>query len=207
TEPGLTRILGGAFRIYNDSISADLTFSDTLALGSVGAAVQSVLSVFYHLNTPTNNGNECAKGIWFGDTNLVSSWAPGSELTPGQGWQYRGWLYNRQTNEYFSTGKFYNPFATDLDGAGPCAGSFGSPYNIPGQDWVTVGCSNVGDINSGPYEVFVVMEPENRPENLSPFVFRIYWQNLIVTSLTCRRRDNMFTQRQNFPRARIHITR
>lgn len=207
SDPGPTRILAGAFRIFNDSISADLTFSDTLALGSVGLALLGPNSVFYFINTPTNNGNQCEKGIWFGDTNAVSSWPSGSTLSPGSGWQYRGWLYNRATNEYFQTGKFYNPFTTDLDGAGPCAGPFGGPYNIPGQDWVIPGCSNVDNIHNGNYEIFVVMEPENRPENLPPFVFKLYHQNNIVSSMTCMRRDNMFLIRQNIPRARIHITR
>jgi hypothetical protein len=205
--PGPTRILGGAFSIYNDSVSAVLTFTDTLALGSVANALSGPNSVFYFVNTPTNNGADCQKGIWFGDTNGTPSWPAGSSLNPGSGWQYKGWLYNRATNEYFTTGKFYSPFETDLDGAGPCAGSLGAPYNIPGQDWVVTGCSNVDNILNGNYEIFVVLEPENRPASLPPFVFKLYWQNQIVTSLLCLRRDNMFLQRVNFPKARIRITR
>lgn len=204
SEPGPTKILGGTFSVYLDSVSTTLRFNDPLALGRVGdTLLRQGTSRLYIINTPTNNGIECVKGVWFSDT-AGNSYLPDIPLSPGGGWQYRGWIYNRNSQQYLTTGRFYNPKAQDDDGAGSCAGSNPLTYNAPGQDWIS--CESVNMLD-GSHEVFIVIEPEGRTESVPPFNLKIYYQPSIVTSLTCRREDNVFGQPLNIPQARIKITR
>lgn len=204
SEPGPTRILGGTFTAYLDSVSTRLRFNDPLALGSVGdTLMRQGTSRLYIINTPTNGEANCERGVWFCDT-LGSSYLPNIPLSPGGGWQYRGWVYNRNSQAYFSTGRFFNPQAQDEDGAGSCAGSTPLTYNAPGQDWISCGPTNIKD---GSHEVFIVIEPEGRGDNVAPFNFKVYYQTNIVTSLMCKRVDNVFGQPQNVPEASIRITR
>ena len=125
----------------------------------------------------------------------------------GWGWQYRGWVRNKTTNEYFTTGTFYRADTVDSDWAGACADTLGTGYNVPGQDWDITGCTNFASMLDGNHEVFVTLEPEFRSANIAPFVLKLYYQNLIVTSVGCNRRDNMFTQRQNLPSINLRVTR
>ncbi len=204
TSPGNTRILGGTFTAYLDSVSTAITFNSPLALGSVGdTLMRQGTSRLYIINTPTTSGVNCEKGVWFCDT-LGNSYLPNIPLDPGGGWQYRGWVYDRNTQQYTTTGAFYNPQAQDLDGAGSCAGIDPLTYNAPGQDWISCGVNSMLDGNK---ELFIVIEPNGRAGNLPPFNFKIYYQPNIVTSLACRRIDNVFGQAQNVPAARIRITR
>lgn len=204
TEPGPTRILGGTFGVYLDSVSANLRFNDPLALGSVGDTLMRVgTSRLYIINTPTNNQVNCERGIWFSDS-LGNSYLPDISLSPGGGWQYRSWIYDRGTQQYTNMGGFLNPKSQDDDGAGSCQGSTPLTYNAPGQDWVTCNIHNMLD---GNHEVFIVIEPEGRTANDPPFNFKIYYQSSIVPSLDCRRIDNVFGQPQNVPAARIRISR
>lgn len=204
TEPGPTRILGGTFSIYLDSVGASLTFNDPLALGRVGdTLLRQGTSRLYTVNTPTNDGNNCERGVWFSDT-AGNSYLPDITLNPGSGWQYRGWIYDRNTQQYLSTGRFYNPLAQDEDGAGSCAGPTSLTYNAPGQDWIS--CQSVNMLD-GNHELFIVIEPEGRTDAVPPFNFKIYYQQTIVPSVGCRRIDNVFGQSTNVPAARIRITR
>jgi hypothetical protein len=170
-------------------------------------AVQGPNSVLYIVNTPTSNGANCGKGLWFCDQGGAFSWPPGSNLRPSWGWQYRGWVHNKVTDEYFTTGTFYRADTTDSDGAGSCADTLGPAYTKPGQDWTKTGCSSLGNILDGNYETFITLEPEFRPANITPFVFKLYYQNTISNSLGCDRRDNMYTQRQNIPDVNLRVTR
>jgi hypothetical protein len=206
-EPGNTRILGGTFSVYLDSVSTAITFNSPLALGSVGdTLMRQGTSRLYIINTPTNSEINCEKGVWFCDT-LGNSYLPNIPLNPGGGWQYRGWVYDRISQQYTTTGAFYNPLAQDFDGAGNCAGSTTLTYNAPGQDWVSVGCLQNINMLDGNHELFLVIEPEGRTETVPPFNFKIYYQPNIVPSLQCKRIDNVFGQSQNVPSARIRITR
>lgn len=204
-EPGPTRLLGGTFSIYTDSISTELKVNHPLALGNLGdTLLRQGTSRLYIINTPTNSGQNCEKGIWFCDT-LGNSYLANTQLDPGGGWQFRGWVYDRVSQIYTTTGRFYNPVAQDEDGAGPCPGPDQLNYNAPGQDWIG-GCGNVNNMLDGNHEVFITLEPNGRSESLPPFNLRIYYQPNIVNSLLCRRIDNIFGQFQNIPEARIKIT-
>jgi hypothetical protein len=203
-EPGPTRILGGVFTAYIDSVGTSLTFNSPLALGSAGdTLMKQGTSRLYTVNTPTNSGNNCERGIWFCDT-LGNSYLPNIPLNPGSGWQYRGWVRNKTTGQHTTTGRFYNPVSPDEDGAGGCAGPDPLTYNAPGQDWISCGINNILD---GNHEVFLVIEPEGRTESVPPFNFKIYYQTTIVPSVGCKRIDNIFGQPQNVPSARIRVTR
>lgn len=205
-EPGPTRILGGVFDAYIDSVSTALTFNSPLALGTAGdTLLRQGTSRLYMINTPTNAGNNCEKGVWFCDT-MGNSYLPNIPLNPGGGWQYRGWVQDKTSHIYTSTGAFYDPKAQDQDAAGPCPGTDPLTYNAPGQDWIN-GCGNVNNLLDGGHEVFLVIEPEGRTDAAPPFNFKIYYQPNIVPSVGCRRIDNVFGQSQNVPSARIRITR
>jgi hypothetical protein len=208
-QPGLSRLIAGPVVIYPDSVSAHLIFTDTVAFGTKGISILAPNSVFYHINTPTGPAGDCQKGIWFADEGGVASWPSNSALTQGLGWKYRGWLRNKVNGETLDLGVFYRADQPDLDGAGPCSGTTGQPYNTPGQDFINPGCSvnPINNIFDGTYEVFATLEPEFRGNNLPPFVFKLFYQGNIVSSLGCNRRDNMFTQRQNIPDVRMKITR
>lgn len=203
--PSNTVILGGPFTVTNDSVTAELRFNDPLALGTVGDTLIQRRHRGYMINTPSNSGANCEKGIWFA-TPSGESTLPEVQLNSGGGWQFRGWLRNKITNETFSTGVFFDPRAADLDGAGPCSGSE-QGYNAPGQDWVQPGCANIVNIYDGNHEVFIVLEPRGRTDVLPPFNLKLYWQSIIVSSLGCNRFDNLFSQSELLPKARIRITR
>ncbi|NOS83776.1 MAG: hypothetical protein HOP31_01445, partial [Ignavibacteria bacterium] len=207
TQPGQTRIVAGPITVHADSITARLLINDTLAVGSAMTSALGPNSVLYTVNAPTGSPGDCGKGVWFCDENGVFSWTSGSNLNPGWGWQYHGYLRNKTTGEIFSTGTFYNAGNFDSDGAGSCADTLGTAYSKPGQDWVRSGCGNVTNILDGNHEVFATLEPEFRSGGAPPFVLKLYYQGNIVSSLGCNRRDNMFTQRQNIPDVSLRITR
>jgi hypothetical protein len=203
-SPTNTVILGGPFTVTIDSVSAQLRFNDPLALGTAGDTLIARRHRGYMINTPSNNGVNCEKGIWFitpsGEPTL-----PNVQLNPGGGWQFRGWLHNKITNEYFSTGAFFDPRAADFDGAGPCSGSE-QGYNAPGQDWVQPGCANIINIYDGNHDVFIVLEPKGRTDALPPFNLKLFLQSIFPT-LGCNRFDNLYSQSELLPRARVKITR
>lgn len=207
TQPGLTRILAGPVTVFADSINARMLITDTLAVGSPMSSALGPNSVLYIVNAPTGTAGDCGKGLWFCDTSGVPSWPLGSALRPGWGWRYHGYVRNKTTGEVFSTGVFYRADTTDSDGAGVCADTLGLPYSKPGEDWVLAGCSTLGNILDGNHETFVTLEPEFRGASVAPFVLKLYYQNSIVPSVGCNRRDNMFTQRSNIPDVSLRVTR
>jgi hypothetical protein len=204
--PGPTKLIAGPMSVYSDSIYAQLLFTDSAAFGLTGTAILTSGPVNYHLNTPSNAGIDCIKGIWFAKLDGTSSWPIATLLIPGQGWKYRGWLRNRVTNEHYNLGFFYRADQVDSDGPGACAGS-GIGYSTPGQDFIISGCSNITNISDGSYEVFAVLEPESRTNGLPPFVYKIFYNSIISPTLGCNRLDNMYTQSQNIPHVSVSITR
>ena len=207
TQPGPTRIVAAPVSVLSDSVTSRMRVYDTLAIGSSMISALGPNSVLYIINTPTAGAGNCGKGIWFCDQDGVLSWPVGSNLRPGWGWQYRGWVHNKVTDEYYTTGTFYRADTTDSDGAGSCADTLGLPYQRPGEDWVQTGCTNINTIADGNFEVFATLEPEFRQNSAPPFVLKLYYQNIIISGLGCNRRDNMFTQRQNIPDVSLRITR
>lgn len=205
--PGPTRIVAGPVTVYRDSITARMKMNDTVAVGSSMDAVLSVNSVVYIINAPTGLSGDCSKGIWFCANDGISSWAPGSAIIPGRGWIYQGWIKDRATGNYTSTGRFYDPDQADMNGAGSCADTFGVAYTKPGEDWVKQNCSSVTRIDDGNHEAFVTLQPEGRSETLPPFILKLYHQNNIIFGLGCNRVDNVFTQRQNMADISLRVTR
>jgi hypothetical protein len=205
-QPGPTRILAGPVAVNADSVTARMLVTDTLAIGSGMIYALAPNSVFYIINTPTGTAASCGKGLWLCDVDGLASWPVSSILRPGWGWQYRGWVHDKVTGEFYTTGTFYDPNGPDSDGPGSCADT-GAAYLRAGQDWVLTGCSSLINISDGNHEVFVTVEPEFRPGNIAPFALKLYLQNNIVSSVGCNRRDNMFTQRQNIPDVSLRVTR
>ena len=207
SQPGLTRILAGPVTVHADSVTARLLINDTGAVGSAMTFALGPNSVFYIVNAPTGSVGNCGKGLWLCDQGGASSWPAGTGLNLGRGWIYKGWVHDKVTDEYYATGTFYNPEGPDSDGPGPCADTLGTAYTKPGEDWLLTGCSSLNTIVDGNHEVFVTLEPEFRQSGAPPFVLKLYYQNNILASVGCDRRDNMFTQRQNIPDVSLKVTR
>lgn len=215
-DPLGTVLLAAHLSVNSDSVSGSLWIGDDLALGEIGKRLYGQgypqASAYYMISSPTSNNTLCKQGMWFCDSSGNTTFSDGLRLTPGNGWVYEGWLNDKSNNSYYSTGRFYDPYNADLDGAGQCAGSSGPPYNKPGQDWVTsgAGCPNISNIITGNFGVFITIEPENESGNalLSPFFMKLFWQDNIVISMSCKRLDNLFNQniRGVFPRAHLMIT-
>jgi hypothetical protein len=215
-DPVGTVLLADHLIVNSDSVSGSLWMGDDLALGNIALHLYGQgypqASAYYNVSSPTSNNTLCKQGIWFCDSNGNNTFSDGLRLTQGNGWIYEGWLNDESSNSYYSTGRFYDPYNADLDGAGPCAGSSGPPYNKPGQDWTTsgAGCPNITNIFTGNFGVFITIEPENESGNslLSPFFLKLFYQRDIVSSMTCKRLDNLFNQNTlgAFPRGRLKIT-
>ncbi len=206
-QPGPSRILAGPVTVLADSVMARLVINDTLAVGSAMTAALGPNSVLYVVNAPTGTTGDCGKGLWFCDENGASSWMAGSNLNPGWGWKYHGYVRNKNSGQVYSMGTFYDGNNFDSDGAGSCADTVGIAYTRPGQDWVRTGCGSVTNILDGSWETFATLEPESRNGSEPPFVLSLYYQSVIIPGLNCNRRDNMFTQRQNIPDVMLKVTR
>lgn len=147
--PAKTKVLGGSML----SQSADLAISH-------GAALKSDLTLAagnYILETPTSAAiaDDYGQGIWFLDPNGGNHVASLNLPALPEGWVYEGWVVG--PNGPISTGRFSDAAAADWDGAGPTAGSDGSPP-FPGQDFIDPAV----DLTAG-YKAVITVEPE--PDN------------------------------------------
>ena len=208
--PSLQRLISGNLAAISDSLSCIMDISGDLALGSAGAKLLTGVGAYYILNSPTTHNASCYRGIWFCDVSGISHFPDSLALPNNGGWVYQGWLVDHSTNTYYSIGKFYSPYAADLDGAGPCADT-AAGYNAPGQDWIQTGgnCPSASlNLHSGNCTVFVTLEPSNEvpgsASDNSPFFLRFFSQ-LIDPTVGCGQQDNLFNQRVTFPTGRIRI--
>jgi len=211
-----TVLVSNSLTVNSDSITGTLWIADALAFGEVGLRLYGqgypVAHTLYHLSSPTTNNNQCRQGLWFCDTLGNSTFSDGLRLDSGNGWVYEGWLNDKSTDSFYSTGRFYDPYNADLDGAGLCAGTSGPPFNKPGQDWITsgTGCPNITNISNGNYAVFISVEPENESGQAlsTPFFLEFFNQSNIVTSVGCKRLDNVFNVSVAgvLPKGRLRIT-
>ena len=216
--PNMPRLIAGTFTYYDDSVTANLVMNDANA---VGTAVEPVIvngsSAQYMLNQPTDNNTNCKSGVWFCDTLGNTTIPNGMSLNSNTSlWVYEGWIAdtsNPSNPIYRSTGRFYDPYSTDMDGAGQCAGT-GGFYNKPGQDWVASGsgCPGALNLGSGSCQVFITIEPavENGTGLTTPFFVKLFWQNFIHPTLGCGRLDNVFGVLNTWgtiPRGHIQITK
>jgi hypothetical protein len=187
-----------------------------MAFGNVGKRILGVelprAYGGYMLRSPTNNNATCTLGLWFCDTLGNPTFTDPLTLNPGNGWIWEGWIHDKSTNAYYSTGKFYDFYHADQDLAGPCKGPIGNGYDKPGQDWIQSGCVNppITSIMNGNFEVFVTVEIENETGGAlsSPFYLKPFHQGIIANSLGCSRFDNCFNQAVYglMPSGRIRIT-
>jgi hypothetical protein len=215
--PSAQRLISAVLTSHSDSLYGSMDVSGDLALGTVGTKLLTQTGGHYIVRTPTDSNRSCSQGLWFCDTlnNPSLPFGPTGLILPDSGgWVYEGWIVNHITNTYYPMGKFTNPYAADIDGAGPCAGILGAGYNAPGQDWIltTGSCPNPPlNILSGNFGVFISLEPSNEtpgsPADNSPFFFRVFGQNTIDHSLRCGQSDNLFNESNVglFPSANIRI--
>ncbi len=192
---------------YADSLSGKLTIGGPQALDSVGRALLSFPGGGYYTLmslTSNNPAQDCGKGIWLcgvtGDSALLSL----GKLPSNSQWIYEGWVADTLTTNgpyYYSIGRFSDPRHADLDGAGGCAGpNTANAYDKPGQEWIQNGCPGgkptIANLSAGYYQVFVTIEPVNKPSGSTPFPFQLLRQGLIIVG--CDRVDNLFNpQNQN----------
>ncbi len=209
--PSAQRLISGNLITISDSLSCTMNIGGDEAFGTVGSKLIQGDRGLYILQSPSTNNANCFQGIWFCNTLGVPSMPDSIALTNGGGWVYQGWLIDNSTGQYYSIGKFYDPYSKDADTSGSCAGP-NPGFNAPGQDWIQTGggCpSSVLNIRSGNFGVFVSLEPSNEvsgsPADNQPFFFRAFNQHIIDQSIGCGQQDNLFSQNTSFPTARIRI--
>lgn len=208
--PGPIHLISTSLYHTPDSITGTLTLSGTLALGSVGATLMQGTNAKYTLQAPTSpNQANCLKGLWFCDGNGSTLIPAGLQLNTNSPLVYQGWVAdttNPGSPVYYSMGRFYNPYAADNDGAGPCAGP-NQGWDKPGQDWVQNGCQ-MPDLNEGHHQVFITLEPANEVPGTTayntPFFLKVFWQSHIAGA--CKQIDPyFFNQSANFPTLHVLI--
>ena len=127
--------------------------SATLSVGHPAALGDDFMSASgdFILQTPTTNSiaADFDQGIWFFDP--VNSVVTLNLPTLPAGWEYEGWVVG--PNGPLSTGRFLDANGSDLDGAGPAAGSDGFPP-APGQDFITPAQSLIG------FAAVITIEPQ-----------------------------------------------
>lgn len=167
--PADTHIVAGDIT-QGATATANLTVSDGAALGSdFGTAVASGDFI---LASPSSAAVDDEKGIWF----FNGAGAQGLTLpTLPAGWVYEGWAVINGTP--VTTGRFTDPAAADLDGAGPDKGTdgcgsagMGACPTFPGQDFVTT--APAVDLRGATAVISVEPEPDNAaaPFTLKPLV-------------------------------------
>jgi hypothetical protein len=208
-------LIAGTFAHYGDSVATDLALNDPNAVGPQLDPVIGNALAWYILSQPTTNNAACSSGVWYCDVS-GNPYLPMGALSGSSRWIYEGWAAdtsNPSSPIYYSTGRFYDPYSPDLDGAGPCAGT-NSFYNKPGQDWVNnfpEGCPGILNLLSGRFQVFVTIEPANEQGTAlsTPFFAKLFWQTHVDVTVGCESRDNIFNQSLygRLPRGHINILR
>lgn len=138
------------------------TFSGTSATLSTGIIADfSAVWGKYILATPSDdNADNDFNGIWW----LTQ---PGPEAglglpTLAEGWVYEGWVVTE--NGPITTGTFTDVAMADKDGAGPTAGSNGTPP-FPGQDFINPAI----DVRGKTAVISIEPYPDN---NAAPFTLK-----------------------------------
>jgi len=209
--PSQQRLISGNLASISDSISCSMDISGDEALGIIGTKLINGPAGKYILHSPSTNNANCPQGIWLCDTSGVPTFPDSLMLPVSGGWIYQGWVVDHSINQYYSMGKFFNPYLKDIDTSGACAGP-NPGYNAPGQDWIQTGGNcppQAINLNSGNFGIFVSLEPSNETPGSggdnSPFFLRLFSQNRIDQSLGCGQKDNLFNQQLIFPTGRIRI--
>ncbi|MEP0814989.1 MAG: hypothetical protein HRF49_10035 [bacterium] len=149
------------------------------------------------------------RGFWFVKTpEEGGAPIPGlvlPDLTPFESWTYQGWAYKANPEDetqsiLLDLGRFDNPAAPDLDGAGSSAGE-GTPYAAPGSDFINF-LPEV-DFREAGWQFYITVEPE--PDNdESGFAWQIL-EATVPANATAETLITMdkFTGNQPFGIARI----
>lgn len=217
TTPSNRKLISGNLSINDDSLWGGLDISGSEALGNTGYRLKTLPPSQnysrYILYTPSNDISTCKQGAWFCDTNFNAGIPSDLALPSNFGWIYEGWIKDKHDQyniRYYSMGRFFNPYAADLDGAGPCSGP-NSGFNVPGQDFIqtTGNCPIVTNLADGLYEIFITLEPftEKSQQALNlPFYLKLFVQDYISPSIPCKREDYLYSQYPTFPTGWIKIT-
>ena len=214
-EPSQSILLSGQANFSLDSIYSTMKISGNIALGNTGTELYKGEVAGYVIQTPSSGNENCKKGLWFCDTMGAALFPPDIQIY-SPGWVYEGWLIDKSDPEnpvYYSTGKFNNPYGADFDGAGECAGPL-TPFSKPGQDWIAPDCPEgkpqIVNIYNGNYATIITLEPSYENQGIAsyykPNFITVYFQMLISSTLGCRRKDNIFNNRNSFPEASVRIT-
>lgn len=180
------RLASGVFTGTSSKGVARLAFSDDESFGDVFADAEGSVV----LDAPTSADTlDFARGIWLAKPNGTSVDAasnlpvmPISDETDE--WRYEMWLMHKTGaggTEYISLGRFLNPAAKDLNGAGATAGpDAAAAYPFPGQDFLATGSERT--LNDGSYGVAISIEPYGA-QLRSPYLTLLKLET-IPTSLT-----------------------
>ena len=150
---------------------ADLTIGNASA---IGVDLTGVEGNFLFDTPTTTDPTDVGRGVW---------WTDGEE-NPGlnvpslpSSWKYEGWVTDRETGVYYSTGRFSGPSGADSDNAGATAGTEPG-HSFPGQDFVNVaGGIQPLDLDNGKYALSVTLEPASDLSD-DPFFLTLLDKNI-----------------------------
>lgn len=195
-SPSNQIFLAAPFVKSGDTLKSTMIIGDDNALGSTGRTLTTANRGLYMIYSITDNPQYCSKGVWYCDAAGQTGFPAGLDLAGNTGWIFEGWMREKTTGATYSIGRFDSPYHADLDGAGPCSIG-GTPYDVPGQEFIDTNCTNVGSFVSGNYETFMTLEPRNETTGLNLPFFKLYYQDNIIPGVGCKRFDNLFN-RLNF---------
>ena len=228
--PSSAVLLDDSLKQIQDSLLGDMTIGGSLALGQAGQVLinGTITNGYYMMMSQTSNNNNClngdgSKGIWLCDT-AGNPTIPNLGDLSTSGWKYEGWLADTLAAGgpyYYSLGKFTN-INTHVDGYWDgCRGPNNPPpppHNKIGQDWIGTGCfinpnaPAISTVADGHHQVFITIEPEAEsngdPSYQKPFPVKLFWQQVISTTLNCKYLDNLYNleaQHHSYPRAHVNI--
>jgi hypothetical protein len=181
-SPSRSKILEGVLVDSSATLSADSILSNRASFSEARFVGTYMLNAF-----TTEDSSDFGSGIWFFHPSRSENDADSASLrlpTLRDGWQFEGWVERLSTGDTYSTGRFFDPNAADLDRAGLTAGTFGEDLNLdgradgpryPGQDFVDATATVPAplDLDGGDFRAFVTVEPfpDSDP---APFLIRFF---------------------------------
>jgi hypothetical protein len=206
-SPSDQRLLAAPFITSGDTIKSTMTLGDDNALGSTGRTILGGDRGVYMIYSITDNPQYCSKGVWFCFEDGSTGFPQGIDLSGNVGWVFEGWMREKTTGAIYSIGRFDSPYHADSDGPGPCSAG-GTPFDVPGQEFIDTSCTNVGSFVSGNYEVFMTLEPRSETTGINNPFLKLYFQDNIIPTVGCKRHDNLFNKKNfgGYPELILRIT-
>jgi hypothetical protein len=177
TLPNGIKLMGGEKQSFDKELVFDVSMKSNDILGNVAAQLD-IDTARFHYATPTSlDTNDEYKGIWLRNPYMGTKSMTCLSIPASSNWTYESFLILViDSNQYWSLGKFSDPNAADIDGAGPYKGTDGIEYQFPGQDFVNNSPLPAPNLNSGLYRLMISLI--SKTGSLSPYFIKLFTKNL-----------------------------